>query len=172
MNIVKPNYGRLFPATLAVFVMVFLAGCAAHHAYLVPAPTHNLANGGQAAMASAENVSITVTPNAWQGRPYDLYKWVTPLKVRIENHGKQPLRLVYRDFNLESPGGNLLAALPPSEIRTQDVGENRPPQAPHLTDAAWRGPDRDHDVDKGPVVVVSPDFDWDDFYYAPYWGYG
>ena len=161
MNIVKRNYGRLFPATLAVFVMVFLAGCAVHHAYLVPAPTDNLANSGQAAMASAENVSITVTPNAWQGRPYDLYKWVTPLKVRIENHGKQPLRLVYRDFNLESPGGNLLAALPPSEIRTQDVGENRPPRVEGETLHAFWQSDRDCSLDDAPIaqsreIITAP----------------
>ena len=158
----------------ALAVNLFLAGCASRRAYLVPAATDNLTNGGHAAMASADDVSITVTPNAWDGRPYDLYKRVTALKVRIENHSNRPIRLVYQDFKLESPEGETFAALPPSEItNTQFVGDFRMPSGVHYAEASWQGR-RHHDVDRGGHVRISiaPDFDWDDFYYAPYWGYG
>src|ERR1700746_421492 len=101
---------------LPALVLGLVAGCASRRAYLVPAPADNLKNGGQAAVASADDVSITGTPHAWARRPYDLYKRVTPLKVRIENHSNRPIRLVYQDFKLEAPEGQIFAALPPSEI--------------------------------------------------------
>jgi hypothetical protein len=145
-------------------------GCGAHRAYLVPAPTANLTNGGHAATASADGIMITVTPNSWDGTPRDLSKTVTPLEARIENHSDQPLRLAYEDFHLETPQGNLLFALPPSEIRgTQYVGENRTTDA-HFVDANWQRPGRRRDRRPTRVVVV-PQFRWRGFFYAPYWGY-
>jgi len=159
-----------------VMVMALGAGCAVHrHAYMVPAPTDNLTNGGHSATAALDGVSITVTPNAWDGRPRDLYRRVTPLKVRLENHNNRPLRLVYEDFDLQTAQGQQLAALPPSEIRgRQYIGQNRMPFDPHFVETAWQDRDRDHDVgrDHGTRVIVTPGFYWDNFYYAPYWTYG
>jgi hypothetical protein len=164
---------RLLSLGVVALVVAFAAGCASQHAYLVPAPTANLSNGGHAATATAEGVSITVTPNAWNGRPRDLDRRVTPLEVRIENHSKQPIRLVYEDFQLVTPQGARLAALPPSEIRGEYVGENRLPFDAHFLDAAWQESGRRPHADRGRArVIVTPGFDFDGFYYAPYWGYG
>lgn len=180
------NSHRLTWLALCGALLILTGGCAAHHAYLVPTPADNLTNGGQAAMASADNISITVTPNAWQGTPHDLYRRVTPLKVRIENHSKEPIRLTYGDFALETPQGTMLAALPPSEIRgTQYIGDNGVQVRPHFIEAALQDSDQDDRSDKdhradredhpehgGTRVIITPGFDYDDFYYAPYWGYG
>lgn len=105
MIISKLNSHHLLSLALCGVFLVFAGGCAQHHAYLVPTPADNLANGGQSATASVDGISMTVTPNAWQGTPYDLYRRVTPLKVRIENHSNQPIRLTYGDFELETPQG-------------------------------------------------------------------
>ncbi len=184
-----------WPLGLTAATLILLSGCAvSHHAYLVPAPSANLTNGGQAATASADGVVMTVTPNDWNGRPHDLYGHVTPLRVRIQNNSKHPVRVAYEDFKIESPQGRTFAALPPSQIRGTEYGQNnlapypgsgpsakRAPSALRLVDASWRKTDppprrqhHDHDFDRGggTTVVVTPGFDWDDFYYAPYWGYG
>jgi hypothetical protein len=157
-------------------VFVFAAGCTLHRAYLVPAPTDNLTNGGRAVAATADGVSITVTPNAWNGAPRDLYDLITPLKVRIENNSKRPIRVTYEDFVLRTSGGTTLAALPPSEVKGERYGENWATSGAHIADAAWKDPgygDRDHDIDRGgTTVILTPGFDYDDFYYAPYWGFG
>lgn len=148
--------------------LVFSVGCASRHAYLVPAPTANLTSGGHAVMASADGVTITVTPNSWNGIPHNLYKHLTPLEVRIENHSNQPIRLVYADFKLVSPGGKTFAALPPSEITgTQYEGENRMPGDSHFTVVSWQ---RRHT--RPTRVIITPSFYWSGFYFAPYWNYG
>ncbi len=158
-----------------------MAGCAAHRAYLVPAPTDTLTQSGHAAVADVQDVRVVVTPNAWNGDPSDLSEHVTPLKVRIENHGKRPIRLTYDDFNLQGPDGKLFADLPPSSIKGSEyVGENRPEtQAQYLPTAFQKkggaapapAPAPPSASPQPRTVVVVPDFDYDDFYYAPYWGY-
>jgi hypothetical protein len=173
MNKFPTTRPELILLCMVTVLAIFVAGCAAsHHAYLVPAPTANLSNGGHAATATADGVSVTVTPNVWDGRPYDLYRHVTPLKVRIENHSDRPLRLVYEDFKLETPQGETFSALPPSEIDGgQYVGENRMPQGIHFVDAAYE-PQEHREEEHHRRVIISPGFAWNSFYYAPYWTYG
>ncbi len=167
--------------SLAAFVIAVAGGCATYHqAYLFPAPSDNLSNGGQAAVATADNVTITVMPNSWNGRPRNLYTKVTPVRVRIQNNSKIPIRLVYDDFNLESPRGETFAALPPSEITgVQTVGDSKPLSGVRVIEAAYRqdhdGGDRDRGRDFGhghSRVIITPSFGWSNFYYAPYWNYG
>jgi|GEM_PF-438017 len=169
--------------------ILFSSGCAAKRAYLVPAPSDMLTNAGRAATAHAEGVKIVVMPNDWNGRPRNLYRYVTPLNVRIENHSKRPVRLAYEDFHLQTPRGRELAALPPSQIRGAQYSENataltrmtgtvtNAPYESSFVAASFQRGDGDHDVDDvdhghRSVIIVNPGFDSDDFYYAPYWGYG
>lgn len=164
-----------WPQCLAAFTVIFLSGCASHHAYLVPAPSANLANGGHAATASADGVTVTVTPNSWDGVPRNLYRDVTPLKVRIENHSEKPVRLSYQDFAVQGPTGETFAALPPSEITGQHYGDNASPARSEVVLAAWQPPTpqvRGRIVYGRPRAVITPAFAWSGFYYAPYWGYG
>jgi hypothetical protein len=161
---------------LCILVAALAAGCSSHRAYLVPAPTANLTNGGHAATATVMGVTMTVTPNDWDGKPGDLSAKVTPLKVRIENHSNDPIRLAYEDFHLETPEGERLPALPPSEITgVAYIGQNQAAGA-HLVEAAWQrrggGPGRGRIPGSRPVrIVVRPAFGFRYFYYAPYWNY-
>lgn len=164
-----------WPLCLAAFTLIFLSGCATHHAYLVPAPSANLTNGGHAATASANGVTVTVTPNSWQGVPRDLYRDVTPLKVRIENHSNNPVRLSYEDFVVHGPTGETFAALPPSEITGQHYGDNAGPDRSRIVLAAWHTPApqvHGRVVIGRSRVIITPRFAWRGFYYAPFWGYG
>ncbi len=160
-------------------VIAFVAGCATyHHAYLVPAPAATLANQGQSAVATAGDVTITVIPNSWNGRPHNLYRKVTPVKVRIQNNSKVPVRLIYSDFQLETPQGQAFAALPPYQITgMQAVGDLLPLSNanPRIVDVAFHrtAPHRTHPINGGHSrIVIRPGFAWNNFYYAPYWGYG
>lgn len=176
MEHLRVKNALLRPLGVAALTILFLSGCAlSHHAYLVPAPSANLTNGGHAATASADGVMITVVPDDWNGRPRDLYRDVTPMKVRIQNNSRNPLRLAYEDFQIEAPTGQTYAALPPSQIGRQQYGANVSPTGPHVVETAWpiaARQDNDHDVDRGTRIIITPGFDWDDFYFAPYWGYG
>jgi hypothetical protein len=156
------------------------------------APAANLTNGGHAATAAADGVAITVSTNDRSGRPHDLYRLVTPLKVRIENNSKKPLRIAYEDFDLQTPQGRTLAALPPSQITGQQYGEDIQQPSPYegedsamaarprVVEAAWQEQDRgrdqhgqrhsrhfEHRRNHGRTVFITPGFDWGDFYYAP-----
>ncbi len=164
-----------YPLGLAAVAILFLSGCATHHAYLLPAPTANLTNGGHAATASQDGVTITVTPNSWDGFPRRLYKDVTPLKVRIENHSKNPVRLSYEDFAIQGPTGETFAALPPSEITGQHYGEDLPSGPARVVLAAWQPPQQHHGhhASHGHTrIIITPSFAWRGFYYAPYWSFG
>lgn len=175
---------HFLPVAALALTITLAGGCATyHHAYLQPAANANLSPNGRSAVATADNVSITVTPNAWNGTPNDLYRKVTPVRVRIQNNSKVPIRIVYDDFNLSSPNGQTFAALPPSRITgTEALGDNQLPSKARVVDAAYRQDrdDRDQDGDRdedrdydrgGTRVIITPAFDHDDFYYAPYWGY-
>ncbi len=179
MKLITHINRHLLSVALATFAFAAIAGCATYrHAYLVPAPNASLSNGGQGAVATAANVTITVLPNSWNGRPRNLYTKVTPVKVRIQNNSDVPIRLVYEDFNLESPRGQTFAALPPSEITgVQAVGQNQPTTGPRVIEAAYaQGRGRVY-RNRGRVygrtrIIITPTFGWHNFYYAPYWGYG
>jgi hypothetical protein len=166
---------QILSVAAGALLLAFGSACASHHAYLVPAPTDQLALGGRAAQSTADDVNITVTPNDWSGRPSNLYKRVTPLKVKIQNNSNQALRITYQDFDLQGPKGNTYAALPPSEIKgTQYVGQNDPPRmGAHVENVSWQDADHDNDAARSNTrVIITPGFDSDDFYYAPYWDYG
>jgi hypothetical protein len=178
-NSFHSSINRLFSFSVLAVIIAAIAGCTTyHHAYLVPAPAATLSNSGESAVATADSVTITVVPNSWNGRPHNLYRKVTPVKVRIQNNSKVPVRLVYSDFQLQTPQGQAFAALPPSEITgVQTVGDLLPASSPHpqIVDVAFQrtAPHRTHVVNGGHGrIVIRPGFAWNNFYYAPYWGYG
>jgi hypothetical protein len=165
---------RFSIAPLALTALVFLSACAAKRVVLAPAPTATIASAVkfQGALGRADGVRIIAAANEWNGKPADLGKRVTPIRVRIENHSGHPLRIAYDDFDLKAQNGNTFAALPPTKISgTQYVGDNiQPRHSAAFVNAAFYP--ADDDEDEGARVVITPDFDWDGFYTAPYWGFG
>lgn len=148
--------------------------CAAKRVVLAPAPTDTLASNG-GAVAEADGVRIVVTPNAWNGNPADLPDRVQPLRVSITNHSSRALRVVYSDFALRAPNGKLFADLPPYSIHgTEYVSQNSPDTQYASSFVQKKAPPAaaPAPAPHAPTVVIVPDFDYDDFYYAPYWAYG
>jgi hypothetical protein len=94
------------------------AGCA-HDEGLIPAPQAATTPGRpRLAYDQAEGVAVFVDGDAWKGAPRDLEDVMAPLWVTVQNHGKEPVRLLYRDFTLELPSGLRVTPLPPFAINT------------------------------------------------------
>jgi hypothetical protein len=163
---------------LALAALLLLAGCAAKRVVLAPAPTANIASAlnFQGAVGEADGVRIVAAANEWNGVPADLGTRVTPLRVRIDNHSGHPLRVAYDDFDLSALSGKTFAALPPTDIRgTHTVGDNFEPQHPAVfVNSAFHPQAHPAPPHPGATgrVIITPGFDYDDFYPAPYWGYG
>jgi hypothetical protein len=67
--------------------------------------------------ATAADVEVAVTPDAWHGWPRDLSRVVTPIHVSIANRGDAPLRVVRGNFALLVDGRRRLAAADPNDVR-------------------------------------------------------
>ncbi len=162
------------------FVIFLLAGtlvaCAAKRVALTPAPNAMLAPYANAAESRDSGVVVVVQAEAWSGFPHDLDRKVTPLKVTIHNHSGHPLAIRYKDFVLAS-GNHDYADIPPFAVRGTTYARNDsttntlryvpaayfPPQKAAPAAAPAVGPQQ--------RVVITPQFDWDDYYAAPYWYY-
>jgi hypothetical protein len=95
------------------------AGCA-HDEGLVPAPQATVVPGERRLAYDQEgDVSVWVDGDAWRGRPRDLEEVMTPIWLTLQNHGQKPVRVMYRDLNLEVPSGMRMTPLPPFSMRTE-----------------------------------------------------
>ncbi|QAT81969.1 hypothetical protein EJ065_0360 [Corallococcus coralloides] len=98
--------------------LMLMAGCAAE-TKLRPVPEAGVLQGGKSSAITEEaGVRLTADGSAWQGSPSDLERRVTPVYVRLENHGDRPLRLQYKDFALVGQESRFrYSALPPLSLR-------------------------------------------------------
>jgi len=171
---------RILSLFAGISLLAFLSGCAAKKVVLVPAPNAALASAPKfnGATSEVDGVRIIAAANEWSGRPANLWKHVTPLLVRIENHSNHPLQISYDDFTLREPQGKTFADLPPAAIKgTTYVGDNFQHSigGAQLVNTAFdpqRGDDASHVAAPAGRVYITPEFDYDDFYTAPYWDYG
>jgi hypothetical protein len=122
---ISGNYGNeghrkmhgMMGAVLSGLFLV-LAGCSTT-ADLKPAPAaQTVAGHTDAARASTQGVSLLVQADDWPG-PVDIQKAVTPLKIRIENKGPQPVQIRYNEFALISSENRTFSALPLSRIEEE-----------------------------------------------------
>lgn len=98
--------------------LMLMAGCAAE-TKLRPVPEAGVLQGGKSSAITEEaGIRLTADGSAWQGSPSDLERRVTPVYVRLENHGDRPLRLQYKDFALVGQESRFrYSALAPLSLR-------------------------------------------------------
>jgi hypothetical protein len=117
-NACHRRMNEIIGAALSCLFLVF-AGCSptvATTADLKPAPMAQTASGlTDAARATTQGISFLVQAEDWPG-PVDIQKAVTPLKIRIENQGPQPVQIRYNEFALISSENRTFSALPLSRI--------------------------------------------------------
>ncbi len=105
---------------LTSLVVVVLAGCS-HPVVLKPAPQAQ-AVAGQKDTAAAEKKGVRfIATGQWQGDPKDLWRTVTPVRITIENHSGEPLRIRYSDFVLTSAQGMSATAMPAFQVQRPGV---------------------------------------------------
>lgn len=135
--------------SLVVALTLLLAGCA--QSQLRPAADAELVPGLElAAVTENAGVRMVVQAAAWEARPESLERELTPLKVTIENHGNQPVRVRYEDFAIETGQGIRYMPLPPLQIRGT---------ATERADVPVRVP----------AYVITPRFTYRGFYVAPWY---
>lgn len=176
--------GALASTLLVIVVVGGMIGCAAKRVVLVPAPNAIIATGPDSAEASSNGVQMVVQADAWNGRPRDLDTKVTPLKVTIQNHSGNPLAIRYKAFVLlSSLNDQHYAAIPPFDIRgTEYVSqlktgpqllpayvEQQAKPHPALVSTSSEPP-RPNPLPRRTRVIITPEFGWDHFYVAPWWG--
>jgi hypothetical protein len=139
--------GRAIPVVFVGLVLLVFAGCAGQ-SQLMPQPGDKEVPGDpESAVSTVDNVHVVLHTEAWKGRP-EVASAVTPIRITIENNGNQPVRLRYTDFKLIGSKGEVYADLPPYGI-TGSI------EQPRLVQAY--------------PVIVTPDFEWQDFDVAPYY---
>lgn len=79
----------------------------------MPAASAQRVPGAPAYAASeVDGVRIAAAGDDWSGRPVDLGRQMTPVKVRIINHSGRPLRVLYEDLMLDGGRGHRYRPLP------------------------------------------------------------
>jgi uncharacterized protein YceK len=101
------------PRLILALPLVLLGGCATMYA-IVPQGSGVVKRGGLRLVAEGD---------AWNGNPYDLPNYATPILVDIENHTDKDIRIGYADFSLVNDQGFRYAAINPYTTATA-VGIN------------------------------------------------
>jgi hypothetical protein len=97
-----------------------LVGCA-HPVELEPAAGAATGPGGKdTALAESAGVRVAVM-GIWRGHPKDLWRIVTPVQVRIENHSGVPITTDYKSFALVAPSGFIARAASPFNVHKPGV---------------------------------------------------
>jgi len=92
--------------------LLFLPACAS-------APDVLPAGGRQVVSAQAAGATVTVFASPWEGSPYDLGNYVTPIPIEFVNEGPAPLRVSYFDLALTDETGRRYAAINPYVAQEQ-----------------------------------------------------
>ena len=128
---------------LAIWLVLPLLGlslsCIRHS--FEPTRAANIVAGTDAASDNVAGIHIVADGDAWSGDPANLEKLLTPVKVTIENHSGDPLRIRYREFSLENSAGFHATPLSPVKLSNS----TQPAATP-----------------------ITPGFTADGFYVAPY----
>jgi hypothetical protein len=109
---------------LWVVAVGLIAGCIPE-ARLQPLPdARSLAGNTSAAVAEAHGVRLVADGAAWEGRPSNLERRLTPVEVRLENHSGRPLRIRYELFDVEGGTRFHYAAIPPLSLDEVSAGSS------------------------------------------------
>jgi hypothetical protein len=86
-------------------------------------------NGMEQAVGQVNGVTITAFANQWDGYPYDLADYVTPIAVELYNGSPNEVRVTYADLALRDSSGFRYSAVNPY-IPATTVGDAAPILAP------------------------------------------
>jgi hypothetical protein len=114
---------------------------------------------GQAQIsATAAGATITVFNSPWEGAPYDLGDYLTPVPVEFYNGGTLPIRISYFDLALTDESGRRYAAINPysGEQRSEGLVEQGALVAGRGFHGGFRGGVRVGPPRAGPMMPRRP----------------
>jgi len=94
---------------------------------------------------TGDGIRWTVLLNAWSAYPSDLWRYFTPVRVRIENGRSDDLQIRYEDFVALDAANQQYRGVPPGEVARAVSGGLRPPDPseqprPRLVAGPWYYP--------------------------------
>jgi hypothetical protein len=95
-------------------VLLLTAGCLTD-TKLQPLPSARTVTA-DAALAESQGIRLVADGNAWRGTPNSLERYLTPVRIQVENQGERPLRINPEDFALVGSSRFRYAALPLFEL--------------------------------------------------------
>jgi hypothetical protein len=98
-----------------------------------------------------EDIRFTLLPNTWSAYPGDLWRYYTPVEVRIENTRREELAIRYEDFVALDDAQQQYRAVPPAEVARAMFGASSPPSP-------------------RPVLLAGPGYPYWPRYWGPYYG--
>lgn len=99
-------------------VLLFTAGCLSE-TKLQPLPSARTVTE-DAAFAEAQGIRLVADGDAWRGTPGALERYLTPVRVQLENKGERPVRIAPEHFELVGSSRFRYAALPLFELHKAD----------------------------------------------------
>lgn len=154
-----PGRSQTFPFRLALFALSqilatgALAGCAGPRLEAVGTSAE------PAVTLSQAGVRLTISPNAWNGYPSDLYRHYTPVLIHIENDRSEEIQVRYADFLAVDEARNQYRAVAPAEVASALFGSRGSDWNLGQAQTRWARP--------GAGLYAFRDSWWGD----PYWPY-
>ncbi|WP_434384539.1 hypothetical protein [Melittangium boletus] len=107
------------PLRLLLALTALAVGCVTTPTLRPTAEASTTAQG--VPVSQEEGVRLVARGDAWRGVPSDLGRVLTPVQVRLENHGERPLRIDPADFTLVGGSRFEYAALQGEQIRDESL---------------------------------------------------
>lgn len=138
----QPRAGRprCARAAITVVALSLLGACAT-----APRLESDTAPAEPGVILTDGGIRWIVLPNTWSGYPSDLWRYFTPVQVRIENARSDELEIRYEDFVALDDANRQYRAVPPVEVARAVAGARGPAgpaeaPAPILLAGPWRHP--------------------------------
>jgi hypothetical protein len=133
------------PTLLAAALALAGAGCG--HPRLVPADAAHLIPGApEAAVAVAGGVSLVASLSDAATLANDLPDDVTPIKIRVVNHGSLPVSILYERFTLRGRDGRRYRVVPAIPLEHASLLAGMGPIRPLFATSNFEVASRYHDI--------------------------
>jgi hypothetical protein len=125
-----------------------LAGAScAHGGHLVPAAeAHRIPDAPAAAVAVAGGVRVVANLSDARGLGAELPAGITPIEIRVVNHGDRPVTILYERFTLEGPEGRRYRVVPAIPLDHASLLAGMGPIRPIFSASGFQVAPRYHDI--------------------------
>jgi hypothetical protein len=97
-------------------------------------------------VAADAGVRVVASLNDWRGAPQALPEEVTPIKIRVVNHGTRPVSILHEHFVLEGRGGRRYRVIPAVPLAHATLLAGMGPIEPLYASSNFEVAGRYHDI--------------------------